>query len=104
MLQDKNGKSKMGKSLEHELLTTHSSGAPEFIPCFQLCSCYSSLSFLCTVLLIVVCLFVPFRLAIVLSVFQITASDYLFRVLKPFEIHSQNGKSKMGKSKLSHLS
>ena len=36
------------------------SGAPEFNPSFYWVSCYSIFRFLCNVLLIVVCLFVPF--------------------------------------------
>ena len=47
-------------------------------------SCYSIFGFLCNVLLIVVCPFVHFPLAIVLSVLRFTDSDYPFGIFKLF--------------------
>ena len=65
--------------------TVHPSGAPEFIPGFQWGSCYSIFGFLCSVLQIVVCSFVLFLFAIVLSVlFSIYYSDYLFGIFNLF--------------------
>jgi hypothetical protein len=49
--------------------TAYSSGAPEFIPASYWDSNFSIFSFLCIVLVIVVC---PFPLAILLSVLLIT--------------------------------
>jgi hypothetical protein len=49
------------------------------------------LSFLCSVLQIVVCSFVIFLLAIVLSVLRFTEYDYHFGIFKPFlsnDLHS----------------
>ena len=57
--------------------TAFPSEAPEFTPGFQWGSYYSIFSFMCNVLQIVVCPFVLFLFAIVLSVFlQFTDSDY----------------------------
>ena len=59
------------------------SGAPDFTPGFQWGSCYSIFSFMCNVLQIVVCPFVLFLLAIVLSVLlRFTDSDYPFGIFK----------------------
>ena len=73
-----NHKSKTRFSMEP--ITT--SGTPVFNPGFQLGSCY--LIFMCNVLQIVVCPFVLFLLAIVLSVLQIMDSNYPFVVFKLF--------------------
>ena len=65
--------------------TSYTSGAPEFTPGFLWGSCYSILNFYVYVLEIVVCPFVLFRLAIVLSVLlQYTDSDYPFGIFKLF--------------------
>ena len=64
--------------------TASPSGAPAFNPAFSLGSCWSIFGYLCNVLLIVVCPFVLFLLAIVLSVLWVTASDYPFHVFKLF--------------------
>ena len=59
--------------------TAYPSGAHEFTPGFQWCSCYLIVSFMCNVLQIVVCPFIFFLLAIVLSVLpRFTDSDYPF--------------------------
>ena len=59
--------------------TTYPSGAREFNPSFQWCSCYSIFSFMCMFFV----LFVPFLLAIVLSVLlRYTDSDYTFGIFK----------------------
>ena len=60
------------------------SGAPEFTPAFYWGSCCSIFSFMCSVLQIVVCHFVLFLLAIVLSVLRFTDSDYPFGIFKLF--------------------
>ena len=63
------------------------SGAPEFNPSFYWVSCYSIFSFLCNVLLIVVCLFVPFLLVIVFSVLlRFTDCDYPFSIFNILSI------------------
>ena len=60
--------------------TDKPSGVPEFTPGFQWSSCCSILSFLCSVLKIIVCPFALFLFTIVLSVLlRFTASDYPFR-------------------------
>ena len=65
--------------------TAYPSGAPEFITGFQWGSCYSILSFMCNVLLIVVCPFVLFLLVIGFSVLRrYTNSDYPFGIFKLF--------------------
>ena len=52
---------------------------------FSLSSCCSIFSFLCNVLYIMFCSFVPFLLTIVLCVLlRYTASDYPFDITKPF--------------------
>jgi len=54
-------------------------------PRFNLCSFCSSFSFLCSILYTIVCLFVPFLLAIILYVLlRITAFGYLFGIFKLF--------------------
>jgi len=63
---------------------------PVFIPGFQWGSCCSILSFLCNVLYIVVCPFVLFLLAIVLSVLRFTDSNYSFGIFKLFVVHKSS--------------
>ena len=71
--------------------TAHPSGAPEFTPGFQWGSCYS-IQFYLYVLFIVVCPFVLFLLAIVLSVLlQYTVSDYPFGIFKLFFLQLVEG-------------
>ena len=53
-------------------------------PGFWWGSCHSIFSFMCSVLQIVVCPFVLFRLTIVLSVLRFTDFDYLFGIFKLF--------------------
>jgi hypothetical protein len=53
-------------------------------PNFLVGSCCSIISFLCSVLSTIVCLFVAFILAIALSVHRITASDYPCGIVKPY--------------------
>ena len=60
------------------------SGAPAFSPGLQQGSCYSIFSCMCNVLQIVVCPFVPFLLANVLSDLRFTDSDYPFGIFKLF--------------------
>ena len=62
-------------------VTAYPSGAPEFTPVFQWGSWCSLFSFQCSILLIIACLFVPFLLAIVLSVLRIMYFDYPFTTL-----------------------
>ena len=63
--------------------TAYPSGAPEFTPGFQWGLCYFIFSFRC-VLEIVFCPFVPFLLAIVLSVLRYTDSDDHFGIFNLF--------------------
>ena len=58
--------------------------APEFTPGFQWVSCYLIFIFYMYVLLIIVCPFVLFFLAIVLSVLRYTDSDFPFGTFKLF--------------------
>ena len=53
-----------------EVGTTYSYGWPEFTPHFYLGTSCSNISFLCSDMWTIVCLFVPFRLAIILFVFS----------------------------------
>ena len=69
--------------MEQEL-PTDPSVEYEFTPGFKLASRCSIFSFLCSILWIVVCPFVLFRLVIVLSVFRFTDSDYPFGIFKLF--------------------
>ena len=65
------------------------SGAPEVTPSCQWDSSCSIISFLCIVLQTVVCPFVLFLLAIVLSVLRLTNFDYLFGIFQLFFQYSQ---------------
>ena len=68
--------------------TANPSGAPEFTPGFQWGFVLLDLYFYVYVLQIVVCPFVLFLLAIVLSVLlRYTDSDYLFGIFKLFFLH-----------------
>ena len=64
--------------------TVYSSGAPEFTPSFQWGSCCSIISFLFSVLQIVVCPFGLFLLAIALSILQFTTFNFSFGIFKLF--------------------
>ena len=65
--------------------TSCPTGAPEFTTCFKCCSIFS---FLCSDLQVLVCPFVLFLLAILLSVLlRFMDYDYHFGILKLFFIH-----------------
>jgi hypothetical protein len=65
--------------------TAYLTGAPDLTSGSQLGWCCSTFCFLCNVMKIVVCPFVPFLLVIVLSILLLfTASDYPFGIFKHF--------------------
>ena len=69
----------------HSLCCNHNTTLSPFIPLLLRGTYCSICSFLCSILYIVICLFVPLLLAFVLSVLlRFTALDYPFGVFKPF--------------------
>ena len=69
----------------HISITSHPSGAPDFIPGIFGGDLCCSISFLCSILWTIVCLSVIYIMVIVLSVLVwFTTSDYPFGILKHF--------------------
>ena len=69
--------------------TAFSFGALEFTLGFQWSLCCSIFSFLCSVLQIIVCPFVLFLLAMVVSVLRFMSDDYPFGIFKLFLTYIQ---------------